>query len=242
LYQLAWTGLDWLYPPQCGGCGEVGLRWCAICQENAEIFSGNLCQRCGDVIADETMAAGSCKRCQDIPPSYKAMRAWAAFEGPLRNALHRLKYQRDLALGEILARNLLTMLSSLEWEIDLVCPVPLSKERMAERGYNQAALLAFPIALGIGKPYRSGALVKYRHTRTQVGLTYPERRENLREAFQARSEFVAGQRVLVVDDVTTSGATFEACAAALCAAGACDVYGLALARPVMSKEITASQP
>ena len=144
--------------------------------------------------------------------------------------MHRLKYARDIALGEVLARPLLEMLNQLDWQIDLVTSVPVGVARRAERGYNQATLLAFPLALASGVPFRSQALFKARETRTQVGLTLAQRRENVHQAFQARPEIVVGRRVLVVDDVTTSGATIEACASALNAAGASQVYGLTLAR------------
>jgi ComF family protein len=144
--------------------------------------------------------------------------------------MHRLKYSRDVALGEVLARPLLDMLRQLEWRIDLVTSVPVGVARRAERGYNQATLLAFPLALAIGKPFRSQALVKARETRSQVGLDLTQRRANVFEAFQARPEVVAAQRVLLVDDVTTSGATIEACAGALSKAGARQVFGLTLAR------------
>jgi len=143
-----------------------------------------------------------------------------------------LKYSRDIGLGEVLARPLFDMLYHLMWPIDLVTPVPMGVARQAERGYNQATLLAFPLSLASGIPFRSQALMKVRDTRTQVGLNLTQRRENVFKAFKARSEIVATRCVLVVDDVTTSGATIEACASALIEAGARQVFGLTLARAV----------
>jgi competence protein ComFC len=151
----------------------------------------------------------------------------------LRNALHRLKYERDIALGETLARPLITLLQDLNWEVDFVTAVPAGIARRAERGYNQASLLALPLALGSGLPYHSRVLSKKSGTPSQVGLSLAERRANVAGAFQARPDKIQGiqgKRVLVVDDVTTSGATMEACAAALSKAGASRVYGLTLAR------------
>jgi ComF family protein len=141
-----------------------------------------------------------------------------------------LKYSRDIALGEMLARPLLEMLHQLKWPIDLVTSVPMGVARRAERGYNQATLLAFPLSLASGIPFRPQALMKVRDTRSQVGLNLAQRRENVFEAFKARSELVSTKCVLVVDDVTTSGATIEACAGALIKAGARQVFGLTLAR------------
>ena len=226
LYQLAWAGLDWLYPPHCGGCEQPGSRWCQDCQNEVKLVSHPVCEYCGQILK----AAGVCRSCQQFPPHYSAMRSWAVFDGPVRTALHRLKYNRDVALGEVLARPLIDQLNGLKWRVDLITPVPLGKTRRAQRGYNQAALLAWPLALGCGITYRPQALMKVRETRTQVGLTLTQRRENVAEAFRAKAAEVSGKRILVVDDVTTSGATMEACATALLSAGAERVYGLTLAR------------
>jgi ComF family protein len=226
LYQLAWAGLDWLYPPQCGGCGKTGSRWCIGCQRQTLLLPDTICVVCGRVL--ET--TGPCNHCLNTPPAYSALRSWAVFNGPIRKALHRLKYSRDIALGEVLARPLLEMLQHLEWPIDMVTSVPMGVARRAERGYNQATLLAFPLSLAGGIPFRPHALSKTRDTRSQVGLSLAQRRENVYDAFIARAEVVTTKCVLVVDDVTTSGATIEACASALVKAGARQVFGLTLAR------------
>jgi ComF family protein len=161
-------------------------------------------------------------------PPYTALRSWAVFAGPLRQALHRLKYARDIALGETLAQPLIELFLSLCWKVDLVVPVPLSRARGVERGYNQAALLARPLAWPAGflppKPPKRGP---------QPG--WPDeirRRDTVKDAFFAPSSQVQGKRILVIDDVTTSGATIEACAQALTAGGAERIYGLTLARAV----------
>jgi ComF family protein len=148
----------------------------------------------------------------------------------LRKAVHRLKYEGDISLADILARPMLSLLRELKWTIDILVPVPTSESRRAERGYNQAALLAYPLALGSGIPYRSRALYKVRQTDTQVGLNFPQRRANVAGAFLARAEHVGGRRVLVVDDIMTSGATIEECSKALKDAGAAQVFGLTLAQ------------
>jgi len=135
-----------------------------------------------------------------------------------------------MTLGENFARPLANIIVESGWKPDLLIPVPLGAARQSQRGYNQAALLARPVALANGINYTTRALHKVRETPTQVGLKYDERFQNVADAFQAESKIVSGRNIIVVDDVTTSGATMEACATALRAAGARNVYGLTLAR------------
>lgn len=226
LYQLTWISLDWLFPPRCGGCGRSGSRWCLDCQQTTQRVLPPICPRCGQ----PQFRDGLCKKCRQATPQYRALRSWGVFAGPLRNALHRLKYRRDIALGEALARHLIEMLEALNWTIDQVVPVPLGLARQAERGYNQAALLAKPLALGCHLDYNPGSLLKIRNTPSQVGLSFEQRWVNVAGSFEAISKQVAGKSLLVIDDVVTSGATINACAEALLAAGASQVYALTLAR------------
>lgn len=236
LYQLAWAGLDWIYPPRCGGCGAPGARWCRACQESVQPISSVFCSICGQPLQD----ADLCEACRVSKPVFMALRSWAIYQGALRKAIHCLKYEGDLSLGDVLARPMIDMLKRLGWQVDLVVPVPISPARKAERGYNQAALLAFPLALGSGIPYRSKALIKIRETRSQVGLNAAQRRENVAEAFEASESLVRDRCVLVVDDVTTTGATMQVCAEALIAARAREVYGLTLARAGGSPDVGSS--
>ena len=226
IYQWLWTGLDWLLPPHCGGCGKQGTRWCASCQLETATINPPICDRCGS----PQQAEGICTRCDEFPPYYSALRSWASFSGPLRNSIHRLKYYHDIALGDMLAWPLINYIKNIGWGIDVVVPVPISLSRKAARGYNQAALLARPIALRFGLKYSPRALIKTRETRSQVGLTLEERRANVHGAFKSNHRIVAGKRVLVVDDVITSGATLNACAQALRIVEAMEVYCLTLAR------------
>ncbi len=156
--------------------------------------------------------------------------------GAVRKAVHQLKYHRDLALAETLAGALLLLVREMEWRVDVVLPVPLGKARHRERGYNQAALLAFPLALGLGVPYAGGALVRTRETRSQVNLSAEARRRNVAGAFGvARPAAVAGKAVLLVDDVMTTGATLDAASAALKSSGARRVFAVTVARAVLRR-------
>jgi ComF family protein len=141
-----------------------------------------------------------------------------------------LKYRRDIILADTLALQLARAWSVYGLPAGHVVPVPLAAEREHERGYNQSALLARALAELAGLPYEPRGLRRVRHTHSQVGLSGDERHHNVRGAFQARPERVAGRSIVLVDDICTTGATLSACAVALCAAGAAQVWGLTLGR------------
>lgn len=225
-YQWLWSTLDLLIPPTCGGCGGGGVSWCEACQEKVEIISPPICEMCGGNIQTQ----GLCLDCYQRPHTTKAIRSWAFFNGPLRNAIHKLKYGRDISLGIVMARPIIDLFSTLRWEIDIISPVPLGVARMNERGYNQSVLLARPLAMSTGIKFRPQALKRVRETTSQVGLAVKQRHENVHDAFRSSRREVEGKSVLVIDDVMTSGATLESCAAALFQSGVRSVYALTLAR------------
>jgi competence protein ComFC len=228
VYQLLWEALDWLYPPSCGGCGSPGARWCNNCSQNTSEINPPICPICGNPNINDQ----PCKRCQVSKPTYTSLRSYTVFYGSIREAIHRLKYKRDIGLGEALARPMISSIQKLNWSLNIITSVPLGLVRFKERGYNQATLLARPIALYLNIPFSSKILFRTRETRTQVGLSVIDRKENMEGAFSARHELAHGKNVLVVDDVATSGATLNACAKALIDEGASKVYGFSLARAV----------
>ncbi len=229
VYHWAWLALDWLFPPVCGGCGEPGARWCEGCRQRVQRIEPPICEHCGQEVSQGAV----CARCQSAPPAATTVRSWAVFAGPLRQALHRVKYRRDLALAEALVADCEPFVRSLGWDVDIVAPVPMSRGRLKERGYNQAALLARPLALRLNIPYQPQLLRRVRDTRSQVGLNRAERRQNVARAFEAAASRASGRAVLLVDDVATSGATLDACAQALWRAGARSVFGFTLARAAL---------
>jgi ComF family protein len=139
-----------------------------------------------------------------------------------------------LGLSEIFALKLALLFGATGWSVDLVTVVPLSRGRIKERGFNQADLIARTLALAIRKPYRPAALKRVRETRSQVGLSAIERRQNVQDAFSADEKIVAGRNVLIIDDVTTTGATMSACSRACLEKTAYNVYGLTIARAVIT--------
>jgi competence protein ComFC len=236
-YQYFWSGFDWLFPPRCGGCGKEGGRWCNQCAGSVQLITPPVCPVCGVKQQVEKI----CEDCIASRYSFTALRSWAAYTGPLRQAILRLKYYRDIAMGEILARPMISMLEKINWPVDTVVPVPASLARLKERGYNQVSLLARPISLGLQISYRSQALRKVRETRSQVGLRAEERCQNVKDVFSAETKFVMGRTVLVIDDLTTTGSTIEECSKALFHAGARQVFGLTLARSTYESTISGEQ-
>lgn len=141
-----------------------------------------------------------------------------------------MKYRRNIGLGESIALQMIDFVRSLNWQLDVLIPIPLGKNRLKERGYNQVALVARPLAYLLGIQFEPDALWKTRETRSQVGLTISERSENVRDAYQADSKLVKDKSVLIMDDVATTGSTISACTAALRAAGAQEMFVLTIAR------------
>jgi ComF family protein len=141
-----------------------------------------------------------------------------------------MKYRGNVAFGESIAAQMTDFVRSLCWPVEVMIPVPLGKKRLKERGYNQVALVARPLAYQLGWRYEPDALWKRRETRSQVGLTVSQRAENVHDAYQADLERVRGKSILIMDDVATTGSTISACTATLRSAGAQDVYVLTIAR------------
>jgi len=158
------------------------------------------------------------------------MRSWAVFDSPIQNALHAMKYRRNIGLGESIAIQMVDFVRSLNWPIEITIPVPLGKKRLIERGYNQVALVARPLAFRLGLKYESDALQKVRETRSQVGLTVSQRHENVQNVYWADTKIVNGKSILIMDDVATTGSTISACTEALLSAGVREIYVLTIAR------------
>ena len=165
------------------------------------------------------------------------MRSWAVFDSPVQNALHTLKYRRNVGIGDSLAQQLAEFVRSLDWNIDLLIPVPLGKRRLKERGYNQVGLVAQPLAYEVGLQYAPNALWKSRETRSQVGLSISQRKKNVQNVYQANSEIVKRKSVLLMDDVATTGSTIQSCTGTLLSAGAQVVYALTIARALSHHDL-----
>lgn len=225
-------GLDLLFPPVCVACNRAGQSFCDHCAQAVQPVPRPLCDRCGRPLGAES----ACRFCWDDGENpLTLVRAAALFDHPLRPAIHHLKYEGRTELAPLLSRYLVAAFQDADWQdlprpVDGVVPVPLHAERLAERGYNQSALLAQDFGRLTRLPVYPEWLTRQRHTRPQVGLNAQERRQNVDDAFHAAAA-VAGRTILLIDDVYTTGATLWACAAALNLAGARTICALTLAQP-----------
>jgi ComF family protein len=217
--------LDLVYPPRCPSCGSMGTVLCAACQARIEPPPAPACIRCGH----PTATANLCPTCRATPSHLDRIAASAIFAPPLREAIHELKYNNGRALARPLGARMAAYWQEHGFAADSIVPVPLHKARLAERGYNQAALLARVLGQATGIPLDEQAVVRHKATQQQTLLNAVERRENVKDAFTCRGD-VAGTLIVLVDDVATTGATLEACAAALRAGGANGVWAFTLAR------------
>ncbi|CCO07597.1 ComF family protein [Desulforamulus hydrothermalis] len=228
--------LNLLFPrrPGCPLCGRAGpADLCPACRQLlADWAAKPKCRVCGRPLALPEQQAVLCGRCRRRLPPFELARAAGPYEGGLRQAIHLLKYRgrKSLAplLGQIMAASLPAH-SPLR-DAQLVLPVPMARGRLRERGFNQAELLAASTARCLNLPLANRLLVKSFDTPPQTGLNRQQRQQNLQGAFQVTAPAqIAGRRILLVDDVFTTGATAAAVAGLLKQHGAAGVYVLTAA-------------
>ena len=221
--------LDLLFPQRCVGCGKEGNFICQSCCSSLPRVMPPLCPKCGRPQPSGIL----CPSCVGWQAEIAGIRSPFRFEGTVRQAVHQLKYKNLRALAAPLAKMLNDYLIANPIPAEVLVPVPLHRKRLRERGYNQSSLLAKELGKLINSPVVYDCLIRQQNTPPQARTaTVDERRKNVADAFTCVGERLRNQQVLVIDDVSTSGATLDACAQALKAAGAVSVWGLALAREI----------
>ena len=239
-FSITWQcALDALFPPRCGGCGQFSQEiFCEKCALGLIQMNEPCCQNCGRAFDPLAFSAEICARCREHPPAFERARACWVYEGPPRLAVHRFKYNRRYAMAPRLAQEMAQTPAAQSllrnWQPDYLVPVALHASRARARGFNQSALLARELGLLCDVPALE-LLVRTRRTPPQVGLDLKARRRNVRAAFAIDETLgqitkIAGARILLIDDVFTTGATINECARVLIKAGAGGVAALTVAR------------
>ena len=223
---------DLLYPVACLSCGETvsgPIRLCPDCRAELARMPEGRCPLCG---RPDCPSGTTCGGCQRRPPAFAGVHAPLRYTEPLAGWIRQFKYGQEPGLEHTLAVLAAEGLDPwlAEAGVDLVVATPLHRRRLAERGYNQALLLGRRLARARRLPFSGTALGRTRATPPQASLPEARRRANVRGAFVASPRKVAGRRIALVDDVVTTGATMDAAARALNAAGAAAVYVVAVAR------------
>lgn len=229
LVKLKRMALDLLFPQWCIGCGKEGDFLCHSCRRSLPHIVPPLCPRCGKPQPSGIL----CPSCVDWQAEINGIRSPFRFDGVMRQAIHQLKYRNLKALTGLLATLLNGYLATNPMPGEVLVPVPLHQKRLRERGYNQSSLLARELGELIKLPVIDDCLIRQRHASPQARTaSVDERRSNVANAFTCRDHRLKDKQVLLIDDVSTSGATLDACAAALKATGATSVWGLVLAREI----------
>lgn len=235
-------------PASCALCGSALPRLsavpiCDVCWTELTPDSGAVCVRCGDSLMEPGGAPVSnlCRACRLAPPPFSRAVAYGAYQWRLRDAIHALKYGGVYPAARGLGRMLAEAIAKLDGQAPkemLVIPVPLHRSKLAQRGFNQARLLAGEALRRLKKSHPGwqltlapGTLMRLRVTKSQAGLTPRQRRENVRGAFSVSDPAaIEGKHVLLIDDIMTTGATVRAAAKVLAGAGAESVWVATLAR------------
>ncbi len=229
-----------LVEARCASCGVVLPRadlsfLCPDCRSMIEPLPGPSCPACG-LTLDQTLdlahgREGRCGACVVHPRPWKRLYVFGRYAEPLRGLILYYKFKQGLGLGRLLQDLLAGACREMaDAPPDLLVPVPLHWRRLVWRGYNQSLELARFLGRFLDRPVQSRALARVRRTRPQLSLERAMRRGNILGAFRAEADLVAGRRVLLVDDILTTGSTAEECARMLAAAGAVRVDVAVLAR------------
>lgn len=225
--------LDLIYPPHCLVCKDPDQGYlCGKCIEEIDLIKPPGCRKCGGLLSENTRGT-TCEDCRERDYHFEFARSAGIFEGVLRDAIHALKYHNHIAiadsLGEVMARSFAEV--GLAGKADLAIPIPIHRSRMLQRGFNQSEALARVFCKRVNLPLEPRVLRKTRKTKRQMELPFDLRITNVKGSFEVREATrFRGKRVLLIDDVFTTGSTLDEAARVLCEAGASAVCAYTLAK------------
>lgn len=238
LWNVFDSGLNLFYPAVCQLCSEQRATYdesyiCGDCRKKVRIIDGAFCSRCGIPYDGEITQAFVCGECKDVDLKFDAARAAVHVNAFMLDVVHRYKYGRALwfekFLGEYLVQAAEPELRKERW--DFIVPVPLHSVKQREREFNQAERLAMCLSRATGIPVNTKILKRITPTESQTRLTRAERAENVRKAFALRGAVdLKGARIVIVDDILTTGATTSACSGVMKKAGASAIQVWTVAR------------
>ena len=229
---LKGAALDFLFPRFCVGCGGEGSFICNSCEAGLPRIQPPVCQKCGQPLPGSS-GQSLCANCSNWESAIDGIRSPFRFEGTIRKAVHEFKYRNLRAIAGQLAAYMADCLRENNISYDVIVPVPLHPKRLRERGYNQSLLLAAGLSKLTGFPVNDSSLQRtiYNVPQAKTG-SVEERRQNVIGIFSCVHEDLHKKKVLLIDDVATSGATLNACAGVLKTGGVESVWGLTLAREI----------
>jgi ComF family protein len=225
-----------IFLPRCISCSQLvstANSLCGACFASSHFIGAAVCNMCGIPLVGDAEGTDLCDTCLHSPHSFTAARAAFMYFGPLRASILSFKHSDRLDLLPYLHRELVRAARGFDLQDHVVMPVPLGRMRLLKRRFNQAELLARGLGRGLGLKVVPDAIVRHKSTSLQLNLSRLERRQNQQGSIFVRrgcEQYIFGKKVVVVDDVMTTGATLDACAEALFQHGAKDVKAVVLAR------------
>ncbi|MFZ2995277.1 double zinc ribbon domain-containing protein [Sphingobium sp.] len=232
--------LDYALPPRCPGCGAIvgeDHGFCLTCWSGMEFLGEPCCARCGVPFEHDMGAGAECGACLADPPPFDSARAVLAYGDVARTVALRLKYGRRIGLARLIARQMVRHVGDVDGDPPVIVPVPLHRWRLWGRGFNQSALIADHLGRLTGLAVDRHGLQRVRRTQPLRGMNGKARAKAVQGAFAlAQGHGLKGRRVVLVDDVHTSGATAAACARILRRGGVTDIRLLCWARAMPGRE------
>ncbi len=227
---------DYIFPNACLSCRNLideNAFLCLDCWKETELIGQNICNKCGDPLEFEIENELICGRCIRQMPIFNKSVSVFIFKGVTKEIIHKFKYEDQLHIAKKMVKLMLLKGQNLIEDSEIIAPVPMHFFKVLKRNYNQSAILAREIAENTDLSYVGDLLVKTKNTKPQFSLKYNERMQNLKDSFKTQHKYldlIKGKNILLIDDVTTTGATLNSCAKTLLDSGCKSVNVITLAK------------